>query len=90
MTYKDFIAMAATKIVAQKIVDIKTKEILKTELDGNIIGINDKVKEIIVSSVNVAKALAEELEVDFVWEDELVDNHKMKKDEYFFDYYDIL
>lgn len=90
MKYKDFIAMAATKIVAQKIVDIKTKEILKTELDGNIIGINDKVKEIIVSSVNVAKALAEELEVDFVWEDELVDNHKMKKDEYFFDYYDIL
>ena len=88
MKYKEFIAMAATKIAAQQMECLSPEMMVKVMKDGTVSGPSDKVENIISGAVIAAKALAEELEDDFVYEKSPGDNHKMKEYEEFFDDYD--
>ena len=90
MKYKDFIAKAAIQIMAHQCESFRSDMFTKTDKDGNVIGPNIDLVDAAMNSVVAAKALAKELEEDFVYErKDFVTNHKMHDNEDFFDDYEV-
>ena len=90
MKYKEFIAKAAIEIMAHQCESFNEHIFTKEDKDGTILGPSDKLKEAAMNAVIAAKALAEELEEDFVYLDkDFNTNHKMSDYEDFFDEYEI-
>lgn len=87
MKYKEFIAKAAIEIMAHQCESFNENMFTKTDKDGNITGPSLEVTEAAYNSIVAAKALAKELEDDFVYEKK-DDNHKMSDFEDFFDEYE--
>jgi hypothetical protein len=88
MKYKQFIANAAIQIMAVQCESINRRKFAKELEDGTIDGPSDCLKEAASNAVIAAKALADELEEDFVYQNkDLETNHKMSDFEKFFDDY---
>lgn len=87
MKYKEFIAKAAIQIMAHQCESFNENMFTKVDKDGNITGPSLEVTEAAYNSIVAAKALAKELEDDFVYEKK-DDNHKMSDFEDFFDEYE--
>lgn len=88
MKYKDFIAKAAIQIMAQQCQSFGEEQFTEETENGTIVGPSTKVKNTAYYAVIAAKALAEELEEDFVYPDKDLElNHKMSDYESFFDSY---
>ena len=88
MKYKDFIAKAAIQIMAHQCESFSEHMFTKTDKEGNITGPSLEVTEAAYNSIVAAKALAEQLDEDFVYEKK-GDNHKMHDFEDFFDEYEV-
>lgn len=90
MKYKDFIAKAAIQIMAHQCESFNEHMFTKTDKDGNVLGPSIKIEDAASNAVIAAKALAEELENDFVYEKKDLDaNHKMSDNEDFFEEYEV-
>ena len=88
MKYKEFIANAAIQIMAVQCEYINRHMFAKELEDGTIAGPSDRLKEAASNAVIAAKAIADELEEDFVYPNkDLETNHKMSDFEKFFDEY---
>ena len=89
MKYKDFIAKAAIQIMAHQCESFNEHMFTKTDKDGNVLGPSIDLEDAAMNSVVAAKALAKELEEDFVYENkDFETNHKMSDYEDFFDEYE--
>ena len=88
MKYKEFIANAAIQIMAVQCESIDRSKFTKELENGTIAGPNDRLKEAASNAVIAAKALADELEDDFGYQNkDLESYHKMSDFENFFDDY---
>ena len=90
MIYKEFIAKAAIEIMAHQCESFNERMFTNTDKDGNITGPSIEVIEAAHNSLIAAKELADQLDEDFVYSDEDIENnHKMSKFEPFFDKYEV-
>lgn len=88
MKYKEFIAKAAIEIMAHQCESFRSDMFTKEDKDGNITGPSVDVTEAAYNAVVAAKALAEQLDEDFAYENK-DGNHKMNNFEDFFDEYEV-
>lgn len=88
MKYKEFIAKAAIEIMAHQSESFRSDMFTKEDKDGNITGPSVDVTEAAYNAVVAAKALAEQLDEDFAYENK-DGNHKMNNFEDFFDEYEV-
>ena len=85
MKYKDFLAIATAIVAAKRFERIDTDHVWREKEDGTIICRSDEVATVAGECVTIAKALAEELDLDWMDEGVKPNGMKVKDGEEFFE-----
>ena len=85
MKYKDFVALATAVVAAKRFERIDPEHVWCEREDGTVICRSDEVSAVAGECVTIAKALAEELDLDWMDEGVRPNGMKEKENEEFFE-----